>query len=158
MTRDQADMLAAEKFWEGVVDEKMQPTQGEIISRRPKELRGTRRIESIEDGMNGVMTYQLSDGRMARFDARAVQKYGIAELMRAEGLEDFLPTERLPVIQYGRRIGTMAPDFDPATARSTSMWYDVRPGDFRREGDTWVAARTLGACDVDCVAGFVRDT
>ncbi len=35
MTRDQADMLAAAKFWEGVVDEKMQPTQGEIISRRP---------------------------------------------------------------------------------------------------------------------------
>jgi hypothetical protein len=27
-------MQAAEKFWEGSIDEKMQPTQGEIISRR----------------------------------------------------------------------------------------------------------------------------
>lgn len=35
MTREQADMLAAEKFWSGAVDEKMQPTEGEIISRRP---------------------------------------------------------------------------------------------------------------------------
>lgn len=30
-------MLAAVKFWEGVVDEKMQPTQGEIVSRRPPQ-------------------------------------------------------------------------------------------------------------------------
>lgn len=35
MTRDQADMLAATKFWEGVVDEKMQPTDGPVVSRRP---------------------------------------------------------------------------------------------------------------------------
>lgn len=35
MTRDQADMLAAVKFWEGVVDEKMEPAQGAITSRRP---------------------------------------------------------------------------------------------------------------------------
>lgn len=37
MTRDQADMLAAHKFWDGAVDEKMQPVQGEIVSRRPRE-------------------------------------------------------------------------------------------------------------------------
>lgn len=37
MTRDQADMLAAHKFWDGAVDEKMQPTRGEIVSRRPSE-------------------------------------------------------------------------------------------------------------------------
>jgi hypothetical protein len=34
-TRDQADMLAAHKFWDGKVDEKMRPTEGEPISRRP---------------------------------------------------------------------------------------------------------------------------
>lgn len=114
-------------------------------------------IESPEDQMNGVVTYKLPDGRHWRFDAHAVAKYGLAELMRAEGMQHFIPTERLPVIQYGHRIGTMAPDFDPATARSTSPWYDVRPGDFRREGNAWIAARTLGAGDVDCVAGFQRD-
>lgn len=37
MTRDQADMLAAHKFWDGVVDEKMQRSQGEIVSRRPAQ-------------------------------------------------------------------------------------------------------------------------
>jgi hypothetical protein len=37
MTRDQAEMLAAHKFWDGVVDEKMQPTEGENISRRPPQ-------------------------------------------------------------------------------------------------------------------------
>jgi hypothetical protein len=35
LTREQADMLAAHKFWDGVVDEKMQPTKGPITSRRP---------------------------------------------------------------------------------------------------------------------------
>lgn len=34
-TRDQADMLAAEKFWDGKVDEKMHPTEDEPVSRRP---------------------------------------------------------------------------------------------------------------------------
>lgn len=116
-----------------------------------------KRIESIEDEMPGVVTYKLPDGRHWRFDARAVREYGIAELLRAEGLEQFIPTERIPVIQYGKRIGTMAPDFDPASARSTSPWYDVRPGDFRRDGNAWVVGRTLGASDVDCVAGFIRD-
>jgi hypothetical protein len=117
-----------------------------------------KRLESMEDEMRGVVTYELPNGRYASFDARAVKEYGISALMRAYDLEQFIPTERLPVIQYGRRIGTMAPDFDPATARSTSFMYDVRPGDFRREGDAWIVGRTLGAGDVDCIAGFIRDT
>jgi len=116
-----------------------------------------RRLESMEDEMRGVVTYELPDGRWETFDARAVREYGISALMRAYDLEQFIPTERLPVFQYGRRIGTMPSDFDPANARSTSLMYDVRPGDFRREGDTWVCGRTLGASDVDCVAGFIRD-
>ena len=116
-----------------------------------------KRLESIEDDMRGVVTYELPNGRYVSFDARALREYGLAELMRAYDLEQFMPTERLPVIQYGRRIGTLPPDFDPVNARSTSFMYDVRLGDFRREGDTWVAGRTLGARDVDCVAGFMRD-
>lgn len=117
-----------------------------------------KRLESIADQQRGVVTYDLGNGRYASFDARAIQKYGIAELLRSEGLEQHIPTERIPVMQYGRRIGTMAPDFDPASARSNSLMYDVRPDDFRREGDTWVASRTLGASDVDCVIGFIRDS
>jgi len=35
-SRDQADMIAATKFWNGDVDEQMKPTQGEPINRRPE--------------------------------------------------------------------------------------------------------------------------
>lgn len=115
-----------------------------------------RRIESPLDHERGTVTYDLGDGRWATFDARQIREVGLAPLLEAHGVE--MPTERLPVIQYGRRVGTMAPDFDPMTARSMSFMYDVRPGDFRREGDTWVAARNLGPGDLDCVAGFVRDS
>lgn len=114
-----------------------------------------RRLESPIDFVRGTVTYDLGDGRLATFDARAVREYGLATLLRHEGIE--MPTERLPVIHHGKRVGTMVPDFDTLTARSISFIYDVRPGDFRREGDTWVAARNLGPGDIDCVAGFIRD-
>lgn len=114
-----------------------------------------RRIESPLDYMRGTVTYELADGRYATFDARTIQQYGLARLMEAHGVE--MPTERLPVIQHGKRIGTMAPDFDPDFVHSISFLYDPRPGDFKREGDAWIVGRTLGASDVDCVAGFVRD-
>jgi hypothetical protein len=34
-SREQADMIAAAKFWDGAVDEQMRPTEGEPVSRRP---------------------------------------------------------------------------------------------------------------------------
>lgn len=115
-----------------------------------------KRIESVMDDVRGTVTYEVGSGRWATFDRRAVEEYGLARLLEEYGVE--MPTERVPVIQYGRRIGTMPPDFDPAFARSNSFMYDPRPGDFRREGDTWVVGRTMGASDVDCVVGFIRDT
>lgn len=114
-----------------------------------------RRIESPLDEMRDTITYELGDGRFATFDALTVRKVGLAPLMAAYDIE--MPTERLPVIHHGRRVGTMAPDFDPSTIRSLSFMYDPRPGDFRRDGDTWIAGRTLGPGDLDCVTGFVRD-
>jgi hypothetical protein len=118
-----------------------------------------KKLDSLEDQMRGTITYDLGGGRYAHFDAGAVRKYGIAELLRAEGIEPPpAPTERLPVIKNGERIGTMAPDFDPDNVRSNSFFYDPRPGDFRQEGDAWIAARNLGASDPDCVVGFIRDS
>ena len=34
-TPEQADMLVAEKFWDGKVDENMKPVKGKPVSRRP---------------------------------------------------------------------------------------------------------------------------
>lgn len=114
-----------------------------------------RRIESEMDHMRGTVTYDLGNGRWATFDARAVEEVGLARLMEAYGVE--MPTERVAVFQYGRCIGTLPPDFDPAFARSNSFMYDVRPGDLTRDGDKWVVGRTMGASDIDCVVGFIRE-
>jgi hypothetical protein len=114
-----------------------------------------KRLEGPLDYERGTVTYELPDGRRATFDARAIRQFGLARLMDAYDIER--PTERLPVLYHGRRVGTMAPDFDPASIRSLSFMYDPRPGDFRREGDSWIVGRTVGPGDLDCVAGFVRD-
>lgn len=114
-----------------------------------------RRIERVEDQMNGTVTYDLGNGRWATFDARAVQRYGLAALLAAEGVE--LPTERVPVMQRGKQVGTLPGDFDPLYARSNTFLYDYRPGDFTRNGDTWIAANNLGPGDLEAVTGFVWD-
>lgn len=114
-----------------------------------------RRIENPLDYARNTATYELPDGRYATFDARAVERYGLEVLLKEYDVE--MPTERVPVFQYGRRIGTLPPAFDPAFARSISFMYDLRPGDFTRTDQGWVLGRTMGASDVDCVAGFVRD-
>lgn len=115
------------------------------------------KLESIEDQMRGVATYELRGGKRVRLDANAVREYGAAEIIRSMGHGGLLPTERVPVMQYGRHIGTLPPDFDPSNVKSRSVLYNPRPGDFRREGDVWVVGRTMGASDVDMVPGFRRE-
>ena len=66
-------------------------------------------------------------------------------------------TERVPVMQHGRQIGSVPPSFDPTAIKSTNWLYDPRGGDFRRDGDTWIASRTLGPGDLEAVPGFVWD-
>lgn len=114
-----------------------------------------KRLENPLDNARGTVTYDIGNGRYATFDARAVEMVGLARLMEAYGVE--MPTERIPVFQYGRRIGTLPPDFDPVSSHSVSFMYDVRPGDLTRNDEGWVVGRTMGASDIDCVAGFIRD-
>jgi hypothetical protein len=116
-----------------------------------------KRIESIEDEMRGVATYEFPSGQRVCFDKRMVEALGLHEALKREGLGDKVPTERVPVMQYGRRVGTMPPDFDPLFAKSRSFLYDYRPGDLRREGEVWIANRTLGASDLDLLVGFERE-
>lgn len=117
-----------------------------------------RRIENDEKQfMRGVVTYELSDGRRIDFDAKAVREYGVEKLMRHAGLGDMIPSGRLDVWQHGRKIGTVPATFDPMAIKSTNFFYDVRQGDFVRDGDKWTAHRTLGPGDLEAVPGFVWD-
>lgn len=110
-----------------------------------------------ENPITRVVTYELSDGRRIDFDGRALREYGIEALARHAGLSDELPRGRVDVIQHGRKIGTVPAVFEPTAIRSTSWLYDVRQGDFVRDGDAWIASRTLGAGDLEAVPGFVWD-
>lgn len=114
------------------------------------------RIKSHEDAMKGVARYRLDDGRMVCLDADMVRQIGLTAAMRYAGVELAPPTRRLPVFQNGREIGTMSPDFDPDFIRSRSWLYEPRPGDFRRDGDKWVANRMLGPGDFEAIPGFQR--
>lgn len=112
------------------------------------------RIESIEDQMRGIVTYRLSDERYVGFDAQAVREYGITKLLESVG--EKVPTERSDVMQHGRKVGSLPGDFDPLNIKSKTFLYEPRYGDFRREGDVWLASRTLGPSDLEAVPGFRR--
>lgn len=111
-------------------------------------------VESIEDEWRGVATYRLTNGRMARFDIRALREYGLAALMRSVG--ESMPTERVPVMQRGRRIGTLPGDFDLHNIKSQTFLYEPRPGDLRRDGGVWIASNTLGPGDLSAIVGFKK--
>jgi hypothetical protein len=114
-------------------------------------------IESLEDRINGIITYEMQDGRRVALDAYAVREYGLATILREYGLGHLVSAaERISVIQHGRPAGTLPGDFDPFNVKSTSFLYDYRPGDLKRDGNVWIACRTLGASDLDCIPGFVR--
>jgi len=106
------------------------------------------------DYLNDTVTFDLNDGRCIKFSHRMVQKVGIAEALRRAGLADQIPTGRVPVTQHGQVVGTLPAHFDPAFARSSSFFYDVRPGDFEREGSGWRASRTLCPGDLEALIGF----
>jgi hypothetical protein len=114
-----------------------------------------KRIEREEDERRGTVTYQLDDGRFVTLEANAVQQFGIDNLIQWLGIES--PTERVPVMQNGRRLGTLPANFEPLNARRRNSEYEVRPGDFRREGGAWIVEKTLCSEDLDAVIGFERD-
>lgn len=81
----------------------------------------------------------------------------LVDCPRCNGAKRVERTERVDVMQGGRKIGTVPPSFDPAKIKSTSFFYEPRPGDFRLSGDVWVADRMLGPGDLEAVPGFVWD-
>jgi len=73
-----------------------------------------------------------------------VREYGVAALMGGIGEADQVPTERVPVIFHGLRVGTLPGDFDAQNVKSLSWLYDPRPGDFKREDGAWIVGRAVG--------------
>lgn len=64
---------------------------------------------------------------------------------------------RMPVIQYGECIGSFPAGFNPRFAKSRSFMYDIRSYDFKLENGKWIVHPSLGASDVDCIEGFIRN-
>ncbi len=114
-----------------------------------------RRIESLEDQMNGTVTFDLGNNQFIKIDARDVREYGVEEILRSAGHGDKIPTGRVNVMQRGRLVGTVPATFDPAAIKSASFLYDPRPGDFIRKADHWEADKMLGPGDLECVSGFI---
>ena len=114
-------------------------------------------MRRVDDTMTGDVICYFDDGMAQRFDRRAVQEYGLPELLKSVGRSADISAGRLDVMQSGRKVGTVPATFDPMHIKSTSFWYEPRGGDFKREGDVWIANRTLGPGDLEAVPGFVWD-
>lgn len=113
-------------------------------------------VESLEDVGSGIVRYRLSDGRIISLDENKVRRDGVAEVLREMGYGDYVPTKRLDVYQNGQKIGSVPPHFDPSVSRTRAWLAESLPGDFRREGDIWVASQAIGPMDFDAIPGFKR--
>lgn len=112
-------------------------------------------FEQRIDPMTGNVTVTLPDGRWITIDGRAFRELGLEKALRFCGYDGPLPTERVAVYQHGEQIGSVPAMFEPYSIKSTSPWYQPRGGDFERDGDKWIASRTLGPGDLEAVPGFV---
>lgn len=104
-----------------------------------------------------------ADQPFAPVDATGVDITTTVDILRdqpcreCKGEGRVVATWRIAVMQDGRRIGTVMPSFDPDNINSRNPLYHPRPGDFRREGDVWIANPMLGNGDLEAVPGFVWD-
>ena len=115
-----------------------------------------KRVETIEDYLSGTATYELSDGRFVKFYAEDIKRFGLSTLLNSCGAHEDT-SERVQVVQHGRVVGTVPGDFDPLFIKSKSFFYDPRPGDFKHDGKSWVASRTLGPGDLLAIPGFAPE-
>ena len=110
-------------------------------------------ITCEQDRLNRARVFRLPDGRYASFDAGTVERVGLHQLLRDAGVDlDFTP---VPVHQGGRTVGTLPACFCPTAFKSKSWLYEPRPGDFRKDGNIWLASPGLGPGDLEAVPGFV---
>ncbi|MCJ2009222.1 hypothetical protein [Methylobacterium sp. J-092] len=113
-----------------------------------------KRIESARDDEDGIARYRLNDRRIVVFDTHVLREIGLTEALRRVGIEPASQGQRMPVLQDGQMIGTVPSDFEPELIRSRSAHYETQPGDFRREGNAWIASQRLGQGDFEAIPGF----
>jgi hypothetical protein len=82
----------------------------------------------------------------------------LANCRRCHGAGMVEITDRIPVYQYGVKIGTVPHDFDPDNVVSRSIMYRPRWGDFQQIGLHFDASPSLGNGDLEAVLGFVWAT
>ena len=127
---------------------------------RPAPARPFRKLPEDpmgRDARDHVWCYELPSGQRIRLDRDHVRQHGAEALVRKLGLDPGPEGQRLPVYQSGRKIGTLPSSFDPDAAASTSVLFDIRPGDFKREGDGWTAHPSLGPGDLGALSDFAAD-
>lgn len=108
------------------------------------------------DEFNDAYVWALPEGRYVNLSGREVREHGAVPLLAHLGYSVTSDGRALPVTQDGRIVGTLPTDFEPTLIKSRSFLYDPRPGDFVRDGDAWVASRTLGPGDFEAIPGFIR--
>lgn len=113
-----------------------------------------RKIDNIEKERKGIETYEFDDGRRVDVSRSAVRRFGLETVLKHKGCA--ICTDRVPVFQNGRKVGSVPWDFYPARIRSTSPLYEPRAGDFVRKEDGWHADIHLGYGDLGAVPGFRR--
>ncbi len=110
--------------------------------------------ETLENQVKRTITVDLGDGRMVNVEKDFIRMFGLKAV--AEHFEVPASDRYLPVVYHGRVVGFLPEAWHPLEIKSKTFLYDPRPGDFVREGDEWIAARTLGPGDIEAVSDFVR--
>jgi len=114
-----------------------------------------RKIISTEEcPMTGDITVFYDDATAYRMDRREARHNLLGAI--SDAVAHSGSSGRVDVFQYGRKVGEMPAWWHPGLAKSSSPMFDYRRGDLALQDGRWVAAKGLGAGDLDCLIGFVR--
>ncbi len=111
-------------------------------------------IETREDLLENTVTFELDDGNRICIDAREARSPDMTKWLAS--MEIVRSSEPVDVIQYGRKVGELPAFWHPGIGKSSHWLYDFRRGDLTLVDGKWIAARNLGASDLDYLIGFVR--
>ena len=112
-------------------------------------------VKTDENLVDGSITVFMSDGRACKFDRYDIERNSLQVMMEHAGLVTDL-TDRVDVMQGGKKVGEMPSFWTPGLAKSTSRLYDYRRGDLTLINGKWEAAPSLGGGDLDMLVGFIR--